>query len=82
MAKTQVLLKIIVNLKGFFIGIYNFSLFSGFRCLQAYGVYGGVWYGSEATLEKDFVQRRLLMGLRNIFMDMFNNGTFFGMSRF
>ena len=60
MAKTQVLLKIIVNLKGFFIGIYNFSLFSGFRCLQAYGVYGGglVWFrgntGERFRLETTF----------------------------
>ena len=37
----------IVNLKGFFIGICIFHVFSGFRCLQAYGVYGGglVWFG-------------------------------------
>ena len=60
MAKTQVLLKIIVNLKGFFTGIYNYSLFSGFRCLQAYGVYGGglVWFrgntGERFCLETTF----------------------------
>ena len=75
MAKTQVLLKIIVNLKGFFLQEFitiHFSLVSGvykpMECTEE------VWYGSEATPEKGFVQRRLLMGLRNIFMDMFNIG--------
>ena len=52
MAKTQVLLKIIVNLKGFFIGIYNFSLFSlvsvvykPMECTEGFGMVKTISYG-------------------------------------
>ena len=60
MAKTQVLLKIIVNLKGFFIGIYNFSLFFWFPLFTSlWSVRRGlVWFrgntGERFRLETTF----------------------------